>query len=48
MKRVTVTITDDAHAKAQEQADEAGMTVAQWCAWVIEDYAPPQEVDPDA
>jgi hypothetical protein len=47
-RRVTVTITHDAYAKAKREAADSNKTVAQWIAWLVEDYAPPEEVDSDA
>jgi hypothetical protein len=47
-RRVTVTITHDAYAKAEREAADSNKTVAQWIAWLVEDYAPPEEVDSDA
>lgn len=47
LRRITITITDEAYEKAKQQADEAEMTVARWAAWLVEDYTPPQEVDPN-
>ena len=48
LRRVTVTITEDAYARACLEAAESQMTVAQWIAWLAETYEPPQEVDRDA
>lgn len=47
LKRITVTITDDAYDRARAEAADSQMTVAQWIAWLAETYEPPQEVDRD-
>ena len=47
LKRVTVTITDEAHAKVEREAADVGMTVAQFIAWLTESYEPPMEVESD-
>ena len=43
MRRITITITDDAYKKAEEQAAEVEITPAQWASWVVENYDPPRD-----
>ncbi len=44
MKRYTITITDEAANKAQAEIVGTGRTVAQWIAWLVEEYIPADDV----
>jgi hypothetical protein len=48
VNRLTIVLSDDALAKAEAQAADAGWTPEMWVAWLVEDYTPPQELDPDS
>ena len=40
----TILVSDEAAAKAERQAEQAGWTPEMWMAWVVEEYIPADEM----